>query len=172
MIRRAVETDAVAIGEIYDEGVASGIATFASGPHGADERRAWLAARPESAPVFVAEDTSGQVLAWSALAPYSHREWYSGVAEYTVYVRLANRTAGLGRKMLSHLIGTAPEYGYWKLVGMILPENSSGLRLAERGGFRIVGTHRAHGRIDGQWRDVTLVERHLDAAGPDGVGAP
>lgn len=168
-IRRAAGTDAPAIGEIYDEGVASGIATFASGPHGPDERRAWLAARPEGAPVFIAEDQSGLVLAWSALAPYSHREWYSGVAEYTVYVRREHRTGGLGTKMLSHLIRTAPEYGYWKLVGMILPENSAGLRLAEREGFRLVGTHRAHGRIEGRWRDVTLVERHLDAAAPDEV---
>jgi hypothetical protein len=29
-----------------------------------------------------------------------------------------------------------------------------------------VGTHLAHGRIRGEWRDVTVVERHLDAAVP------
>ncbi len=162
-IRQATPADADAIGEIYDEAIATGIATFASGTHGPAERRAWLAARPDTAPVFVGEDPADGAIAWSALAPYSHRDWYSGVAEYTVYVRTEARARGIGAQMLSHLIGIAPDHGYWKLVGMILPENTAGLRLAEQAGFRVVGTHEAHGRIDGRWRNVTLVERHLGA---------
>jgi phosphinothricin acetyltransferase len=46
---------------------------------------------------------------------------------------------------------------------MILPENAAGLALARRAGFRIVGTHLAHGLREGRWRDVTIVERHLEA---------
>jgi L-amino acid N-acyltransferase YncA len=164
-VRAAGQADAGAIAGIYDEGIASGIATFASGPHDAEERRAWLAARPERAPVFVGL-VDGEVMAWSALAPFSHRPWYEGVAEYTVYVSGRARGAGLGGRMLRHLIGAAPAHGYWKLVGMILPENGPGLALARGAGFRVVGTHLAHGRIRGEWRDVTVVERHLDAAVP------
>jgi phosphinothricin acetyltransferase len=164
-VRAAGQADAGAIAGIYDEGIASGIATFASGPHDAEERRAWLAARPERAPVFVGL-VDGEVMAWSALAPFSHRPWYEGVAEYTVYVSGRARGAGLGGRMLHHLIGAAPAHGYWKLVGMILPENGPGLALARGAGFRVVGTHLAHGRIRGEWRDVTVVERHLDAAVP------
>jgi L-amino acid N-acyltransferase YncA len=159
-IRPATPADAGAIGAIYDEGVASGTATFAQGPHPADERRRWLAARPERAPVFVGE-SDGAVVAWSALAPFSHREWYAGVAEYTVYVTGRARGAGIGRRMLEHLVAEAPDLGYWKLVGMIFPENAPGLALARGAGFREVGTHRAHSRLRGEWRDVTVVERHL-----------
>jgi L-amino acid N-acyltransferase YncA len=160
-IRLAEPRDAGAIGAIYDEGVASGLATFASGPHTAEERRAWLAARPDRAPVWVGE-ADGGVLAWSALAPFSHREWYRGVGEYTVYVANRARGRGLGRTMLEALIAAAPGFGYWKLVGMILPENAAGLALARDGGFRVVGTHRAHARLGGEWRDVCVVERHLE----------
>lgn len=160
-IRSATEADAGAIGAIYDEGIASGIATFASGPHPAEERRKWLSARGPRAPVFVGT-ASQTVLAWSALAPFSGREWYTGVAEYTVYVASAARGRGLGGKLLQHLLGVAPDYGYWKLVGMILVENASGLALAERAGFRRVGTYESHGRINGRWRDVALMERHLE----------
>ena len=110
---------------------------------------------------LVAED--GAVAAWSALAPFSHRPWYAGVAEYTVYVAAARQGRGIGGRMLDALLGEAPRYGYWKLVGMILPENAAGLALARRAGFRVVGTHLAHGRRDGRWRDVTIVERHLEA---------
>lgn len=160
-IRAAVPGDAGAIGAIYDEGIADGIATFATGPHTAQERRAWLAARTERAPVYCAV-RAGRVAGWSALAPFSHRPWYDGVAEYTVYVAREARGARVGARMLEHLVATAPTLGYWKLVGMILPENAPGLALARRAGFTVVGTHRAHGRIAGAWRDVTVVERHLD----------
>ena len=107
-------------------------------------------------------EAEGRVLAWSALAPFSHREWYRGVAEYTVYVATRARGRGLGRAMLDALIAAAPAFGYWKLVGMILPENAAGLALARDGGFRAVGTHRAHAKLAGEWRDVTVVERHLE----------
>ena len=161
LIRRAEAGDAGAIGAIYDEAIATGVATFAAGPHDAAERAAWLGARGERAPVWVL-DRSGDVLAWAALAPFSHREWYDGVAEYTVYVAGAARGTGVGGQMLDHLIVEAPALGYWKLVGMILEGNEAGLALARGRGFREVGTHRAHGHVSGAWRDVTVVELHLE----------
>ena len=101
------------------------------------------------------------MLAWSALAPFSGREWYAGVAEYTVYVSAAARGRGLGSQLLDHLVGAAHGYGYWKLVGMILPENAPGVALAHKCGFRRFGSVRPDGSIDGRWRDVALMERHL-----------
>jgi L-amino acid N-acyltransferase YncA len=169
LIRRAEAGDAGAIGAIYDEAAASGFATFATGPHPAEERRAWLAARPQRAPVWCGV-VGGEVVGWSALAPLSHRPWYAGVAEYTVYVAGARQGEGIGGRMLDALLEAAPGFGYWKLVGMILPENAPGLALARRAGFRLVGTHRAHARRDGRWRDVTIVERHLEAVEDAGLG--
>ena len=160
--------DAAFIGRIYDEGIADGNATFATGPHPGEERERWLAARPPNAPVFCAH-LAGAPLGWSALAPFSHRPWYAGIAEYTVYVAREARGAGVGAQLLAHLVGVAPEYGYWKLVGMILADNAPGLRLAHAHGFRTVGTHRAHATLSGAWRDVTLVERHLTVPGEAAV---
>lgn len=170
-LRPARAEDAGPIGAIYDEGVAGGRATFATGPHDSEERRAWLAARGPRAPVFCAE-REGRVVGWSAIAPFSHREWYAGVGEYTAYVARAARGAGVGALLVDDLIRRAPEHGYWKLVGMILPQNAAGLALAARAGFRVVGTHRAHARLDGGWRDVVVVERHLELALSDSGDAP
>ena len=64
--------------------------------------------------------------------------------------------------MLDHLVDEAPALGYWKLVGMILEGNDAGLALATGRGFRQVGTHNAHGRVGDDWRDVTVVELHLE----------
>lgn len=161
-IRPATAADAGRIGEIYDQGIASGTATFATGTHPASERQRWLAARDERAPVFVAT-VDGEVVGWSALALFSIREWYRGVGEYTVYLDPRHAGRGRGAQMLRHLIGVAPTYEFWKLVGMILADNRAGLALAAGAGFRTVGTYRAHAMIGGVWRDVTLVERHLEA---------
>jgi L-amino acid N-acyltransferase YncA len=160
-IRPATADDAGAIGAIYDEAIATGVATFAWGPHHAAERTAWLGDRDARAPVWVTDD-AGEVLGWSALAPFSHRPWYDGVAEYTVYMARAAHGRGLGGDMLDHIITAAPGYGYWKLVGMILDGNDAGLALAAGRGFRTVGVHRAHGRVQGEWRDVSVVELHLE----------
>ena len=159
-IRPAAFADCAAIAEIYDEGIASGLATFATGPHNAAERAKWLAARVDRAPVFVAV-ADEVVRGWSALAPFSHRPWYNGVGEYTAYVANSARGQGLGRLLVDHLVGVASEYGYWKLVGMILPENAAGLALARAAGFRLVGTHSGHAELGGCWQDVSVVERHV-----------
>ncbi len=160
VIRLAAADDASAIGAIYDEAIATGVATFAEGPHDVAERTAWLAARGDRAPVWVLEE-GDRVHAWSALAPLSHRPWYDGVAEYTVYVARDARGGGVGARMLDHLIAEAPAFGYWKLVGMILDGNVPGLALATSRGFREVGVHQAHGRVGRDWRDVTVVELHI-----------
>lgn len=160
-IRPASGDDAAAIGAIYDEAAASGVATFATGPHTEQERREWLTAREWRAPVWCGL-IGEEIVGWSALAPFSHRPWYSGVAEYTVYVAAGRHGQGIGRRMLGALADEAPAYGYWKLVGMILADNAAGLSLARAAGFREVGTHRAHARREGLWRDVTIVERHLE----------
>lgn len=160
-LRRAEATDAAMIGAIYDEAIAEGTATFATGPHTQDERLGWLAGRAATAPVFVAE-RNGSIVGWGAIAPFSHRAWYSGVGEYTVYVAGSVRSEGVGGTLLDHLIVEAPAFGYWKLVGMIFPQNTAGLALAQSRGFATVGVLRAHGRLGDDWRDVTLVERHLE----------
>lgn len=41
------------------------------------------------------------------------------------------------------------------------PNNIASIKLCERCGFTSVGVHRRHGRLDGEWRDVLVVERLL-----------
>jgi len=59
------------------------------------------------------------------------------------------------------LIEAAGARGYWKLLSRVFPENEASLALARSLGFREVGVYRRHGRLDGVWRDVVIVERLL-----------
>ena len=79
-----------------------------------------------------------------------------------MYIAERAHGRGLGGQMLDALIAEAPALGYWKLVGMILEGNAGGMALATSRGFREVGTHHAHGHVNGAWRDVTVMELHLE----------
>jgi phosphinothricin acetyltransferase len=115
-------------------------------------------------PMLVAE-RNGEVIGWARLLTYSDRCCYQGVAEYTIYVAREARGAGAGRALLEGLLAIAEERGIWKVIGLLFTDNKPSIELAHRLGFRDVGVYERHGRLDGEWRDVLLIERLLgDAA--------
>ena len=99
------------------------------------------------------------VVAFASTSQYRARECYAGVAETSVYVARAYRRKGAGRMALEALIDAAQEAGFWKLLSRVFPENVASRGLIRELGFREVGTYEKHGKLDGQWRDVVIVER-------------
>ena len=162
VIRPAEPRDAAAIAAIYSEGIAERVATFETEPREAADVAPWIGAE---LPLLVAggvEDVAG----WAKLSEYSDRCAYAGVAEVSVYVARAARGTGLGRLLVNGICDAAAERGIWKVIGLVFPENEASVRLFRRAGFTEVGTFRRHGRLDGVWRDVLILERLLgDAAG-------
>ena len=69
------------------------------------------------------------------------------------------RGRGAGRLALAALIQAAEEAGFWKLLSRVFVENQPSLRLIQSMGFREVGVYQKHGKLDGVWRDVVIVER-------------
>jgi phosphinothricin acetyltransferase len=59
------------------------------------------------------------------------------------------------------LAAAARERGYWKLIAKVFPANEGSIALLHRCGYRDVGLHLRHGELDGEWRDVLLLERSL-----------
>ena len=161
--RLAVAADAEAIARIYNQGIAERIATFETEPRTSGQIAAQLADKGDHFPTVVVE-RDGQVVAWAGASAYRSRGAYAGVAEHSVYVDRAARGTGAGRAALEALFRAYEERGFWKLVSRIFPENTASIALHERAGFRIVGTYRRHGKLEGQWRDCVIVEKLL---GPD-----
>jgi L-amino acid N-acyltransferase YncA len=153
--RAATIHDAAAIARIYNEGIADRVATFETRPRSADDVRAWF---DGVHPIMVVEE-GGEILAFAATSPYRPRECYSGIAEVSVYVARTARRRGAGRMALAALIESARQAGYWKLVSRIFPENHPSRALIRSLGFREVGAYEKHGKLDGVWRDVIIVER-------------
>ncbi len=158
-IRAATAADAQPVADIYNEGIATRLATFETEPRTAAEVENWLAAG-ERLPVLVAEERDG-VLGWARIMAYSERPVYAGVGEVSVYVAEQARGRGLGRGLLEALQQRAAELGYWKLVGKLFIANAASAGMVRSCGWREVGMHHRHSRLDGEWRDVLVVERVL-----------
>ena len=156
-IREAGEQDAAAIASIYNQGIDDRGATFETELRSADDMAAKLAERKQYPVLVISEDDV--VLGWAGLSSYRPRECYAGIAEFSIYFDRSARRRGLGRQLLTALIDVARERGYWKLVSRIFPFNRGSRALCRACGFREVGTYEKHGRLDGEWRDVVIVER-------------
>jgi len=153
--RTATPDDAAEMAKIYNEGIQDRIATFETRPRSLDDIRKWF---DGSHPIVVVED-NGAVVAFAATSQYRPRECYAGIAETSVYVARAYRRKGAGRLALEALIDAAQQAGFWKLLSRVFPENVASRALIRHLGFREVGTYEKHGKLDGQWRDVVIVER-------------
>jgi L-amino acid N-acyltransferase YncA len=151
-VHAAQECDAEAIVAIYNEGIAGREATFETEPRAADFL---VRIASERYPLLVA-DLDGQIVGWAGLTPYSERQAYAGIGEFS--------GGGIGTKLCQQLSEEAQERGFYKLIGKIFPENLACVRLVGSCGFQQIGLHRRHGRLDGKWRDVLLVERLLGDA--------
>ena len=161
-IRPMESSDWPRVREIYEEGIATGHATFETA---APEWDDWDAKHIQSCRI-VAEE-SGRVLGWAALWPASDRCVYGGVAEVSVYVGAHAQGQGLGTVLLTELVGASEAEGYWTLQAGIFSENRSSVRIHEKCGFRVLGTRERLGRMGDRWRDVLLMERRSPEVGTE-----
>jgi L-amino acid N-acyltransferase YncA len=157
-IRPARATDAPRLAEIFRQGVEDRVATFETRPASAQEAARWIAEDL----VLVAE-RDGDVVAWAKAGPYSDRHgYYAGVREATLYVDRAARRLGLGNALLAALAEAARDDGAHKLIGKVFTSNRASIALVRGLGWREVGVHQRHGTLDGEWKDVLVVERMLE----------
>lgn len=158
-IRDAAPDDSDPIVAIYNQGIADRVATFETRLRTREEIREQIANLADGLAMLVAVE-GGRIVGWAGFGEYRPRECYRGVGDYSVYVDRTARGRGVGRALMEALVAAARVRGCWKLVGRIFTTNQPSLRLAERAGFRQVGTYQRHARLDGRWLDVTVVE-HL-----------
>ena len=166
-IRHATEADADAICLIYNQGIEDRLATLETELRTPDERRRWLAARGPRHPVIVAETTQPgthaplATIAWGSLNQFNPRDAYRHVVDFSIYVERAHRGKGVGRVLLTRLVELAREHGYHKMVLSAFPDNTGGMALYQKLGFRTVGIYKEQGMLDGRWVDTIVMEKLL-----------
>ena len=156
--RPAVRGDAAAITEIYNQGIEDRIATFETEPRTPADILPWF----DHAHAFVSvADASGEVAGYAVAHPYSDRCCYRGIGEFSVYVRRSHRGRGVGQVAMAALVDASRAAGLWKLMSRVFPENRASLSLMARMGFKEIGVHEKHGKLEGVWKDCVIVERLL-----------
>jgi phosphinothricin acetyltransferase len=145
------------VARIYEDGMRTGNATF--------ETRVpeWESCAAAHSRVRLVAELDGKTAGWAALSPTSDRHCYRGVVENSVYVAAWAQGQGVGRGLLEALIERSEEAGIWTLRAGIFPENKASVRLHLGCGFRLVGVHERLGELNGEWRDVLLLERRSEA---------
>ena len=155
-VRPARRQDAPAITAIYNQGIEDRVATFETEPRTVEQVLPWF----DDAYAFVSvEDAAGEVVGYAVAHPYADRCCYRGIAEFSVYIRRDQRGRGVGRLAMTGLVDAAREAKLWKLLSRVFPENRASLALMAWSGFKAIGVHEKHGKLDGVWRDCVIVER-------------
>lgn len=145
---------------IYEEGIATGNATFQTTAPAWEE---WDAEHVKNSRLVAIEHA--EVLGWAAVTAVSGRCVYAGVAEVSVYVAAAARGKGIGKKLLNALIQETEKNNFWTLQAGVFPENTASIKIHEESGFRIIGKREKIGQLKGVWRDTLLLERRSTIVG-------
>ena len=151
-----------AVRRIYQEGMATGMATFETE---IPDWSAWDAGHL-STPRLVAR-LGEEVVGWAALLPVSGRVCYRGVAEVSVYVAASTWGRGVGRALLVSLIQSSESAGLWTLFSSIHSDNAASLALHAACGFRTVGRRERIARRADGWCDTVIMERRSDVVAID-----
>ncbi len=149
-----------AVKTIYEEGIATGNATFQTT---APSWQEWDESHLKTCRIIATEDN--EILGWAALTPVSSRCVYAGVAEVSVYVAANARGKNIGSLLLKELINQSEQNGIWTLQSGIFPENKASITIHEKNGFKIVGYRERIGKMGNVWRDNIALERRSSTVG-------
>lgn len=166
IVRDAVKSDMPAIQRIYAHEVLRGVASFEEEPPTTDQLWSRREGVVELGLPYLTAELNGRVAGFSYATIYRPRPAYRYTIEDTVYVAMEVRGQGVGRALLTTLIGRC-ETGPWRqMIGVIGDvANVASIALHEQLGFRQVGRLEAVGFKLGRWVDTILMQRAL------GVGA-
>jgi phosphinothricin acetyltransferase len=161
-VRPAVDADLPALVAIYNQAIASRVATGHLEPLTVAARQAWFAEhRRPATPLLVAE-LAGQVVGYATLAAYrGGRGAFAGCRELSYYVAADCRRRGVAGALLEHAVAACPALGVTALVCFLLAANGPSIALLERHGFACWGRLPALAVIDGHTCDHLIYGRRL-----------
>ena len=158
-VRSARDTDVDVVTRIYNQGIADRIATFETRLRAPDDLLPVVTSG--QFPCMVATVAS-DVVGFASTSAYRERACYAGVAEFSIYIERSWRGQGIGVVLMDGLCQAAQTHGYWKVLSRVFVENTASRRMLARAGFREVGIYQRHAQLEGNWRDVVIVEKLLD----------
>jgi L-amino acid N-acyltransferase YncA len=162
VVRDLRPSDAHVVAGIYNSAVLKRLATFDETPSSVTDVESDLRTDLATHPGVAVLD-GDRLVAYAVASAHSAYPPYRTIAEFSVYVAEGARGRGVGRRALEELIARCTAAGFTKLISRVMATNAGSRRLCAAAGFREVGVYERHARLDGEWRDVVVVERLLGA---------
>lgn len=159
-VRLATLEDAPAIMAIYNVEVENHTSTFDLVPRTPDDQRRWISDRSGAFSAVVAT-IDDEVVGFASLSPYKERAAYRTTVEDSVYVSRQHAGAGVGRRLMDHVIEMARDSGFHSVIARIEASSTASRTLHERCGFELVGVEREVGRKFNRWLDVAVMQLML-----------
>ena len=154
-IRDAQKNDMKAVCEIFNEIIIHTTATFEEEP---STEKAWMeifeTKKFDQLPFLVAEH-NGLVIGYGTFGPFRKASGYKITVEHSLHVDQKYLRLGVGKALLSELIGKASATPIQNMIAAIDADNLPSLKLHEKFGFKIVGQMENVARKFS--RDLTLV---------------
>lgn len=157
-IRPALESDLVAINEIYNHYVLNSTCTYQEEPESLEGRRRWFDQHGGKHPVIVAVAADGQVAGWGSLSAFRERSAFRRTVENSIYVHHEYHRRGIGSLLLEELIARARKLGHCVIIAGVDGEQIASAALHLRFGFEKVGHLKRVGFKFGRWLDVIYME--------------
>jgi phosphinothricin acetyltransferase len=164
VVRAARIDDIRFVTEIYADAVAHGTASFEIEPPGLHDMRRRYGALVDGGYPYLVAEAGPEIVGYAYAGPYRARPAYRFSVEDSIYLAPGHQRRGIGRVLLSRLIGECEARGYRQMIAVIgdsAQQASIGLHVAL--GFRMVGTLEAVGFKHGRWLDSVLMQRPLGA---------
>lgn len=153
-IRHARSSDLKDIVAIYNSTVASRQVTADLEPVTVESREGWFAAhKTDKHPIWVMEGAD-ELVGWASLSEFYGRKAYACTAEFSVYVAASCRGAGVGRRLLRHVLEQCPALGIDHVLGFVFAHNEPSLALLRKFGFTQWGYYPGVAELDGVRRDL------------------
>ena len=123
-----------AVRKIYEEGIATGNATFQTSVPSWEEWNNTHSLKPR----LVAIDNA-TVLGWAAITPVSGRCVYAGVGEVSIYISTEARGRGIGKQLLAAAENYAKQNNCTAITMTVISVREELIAWYERHGYRGTG---------------------------------
>ena len=111
-------------------------------------------------PVIVAKN-GDKILGYASYAQYRPKVGYQFTMEHSIYIHPEFQNQGIGKVLLTELIGLATKNNVHVLIGGIDANNQSSIEFHQQFGFEIVGRMNEVGYKFDRWLDLVWMQKTL-----------
>ena len=158
-LRDATLKEIPAITAIYNHAVLNTTAIWNYTTVDEQNRLDWLQQRQaQGYPVLVAVDAAGAVLGYAAFGDWRPFDGYQHTVEHSVYVKVGQQGAGIGKALMQALIQRAKALDKHVMVAAVDADNLPSIKLHQALGFQQVGLMPQVGRKFERWLDLVWLQ--------------